>query len=92
MVRGRLVERQRRRQRARWTNGNGPTCSDPYADPIVKSYPRCPNNLFQYHHQPFNYYAAFDPSTPAGLANRRAHLKDEQEFIQLANASGERCR
>src|SRR5258707_9342893 len=26
-----------------WTNGNGPTCSDPYADPIVSSYPRRPN-------------------------------------------------
>ena len=74
-----------------WTNGNGPTCSDPYADPIVSSYPRCPNNVFQYHHQPFNYYAAFNPSTASGLANRTAHLKDEQEFIQLANASATDC-
>jgi acid phosphatase len=74
-----------------WTNGNGPTCSDPYADPLVSSYPRCPNNVFQYHHQPFNYYAAFNPSTASGLANRTAHLKDEQEFIQLANGSGKDC-
>jgi phospholipase C len=74
-----------------WTNGPGPTCSDPNADPIVSSYPRCPNNLFQYHHQPFNYYAAFDPSTAAGLANRQAHLKDEQEFIQAAQASSKTC-
>src|SRR3989442_1630282 len=36
--------------------------------------------------------AAFDPSTPAGLANRRAHLKDEQEFIQLAQASDKQCQ
>jgi acid phosphatase len=31
---------------------------------------------FQYHHQPFNYFAAFDPSTPDGRANRAAHLLD----------------
>ena len=31
---------------------------------------------FQYHHQPFNYFAAFDPSTQAGAANRAAHLLD----------------
>ncbi|MDR3533438.1 MAG: alkaline phosphatase family protein, partial [Rhodopila sp.] len=31
---------------------------------------------FQYHHQPFNYFAAFDPATPEGKANRAAHLLD----------------
>ncbi len=31
---------------------------------------------FQYHHQPFNYFAAFDPATPQGKANRAAHLLD----------------
>jgi acid phosphatase len=31
---------------------------------------------FQYHHQPFNYFAAFDPATPQGRANRAAHLLD----------------
>ncbi len=31
---------------------------------------------FQYHHQPFNYFAAFDPATPEGKANREAHLLD----------------
>lgn len=31
---------------------------------------------FVYHHQPFNYFAAFDPATPAGAANRAAHLLD----------------
>jgi phospholipase C len=76
-----------------WTNGNGPTCSDPNVDPSpgIAVFPYCPSNVFQYHHQPFNYYAAFDPSTPAGLANRQAHLKDEQEFIQLAEASSSDC-
>ena len=34
------------------------------------------NPNFQYHHQPFNYFQAFDPGTPAGAANRAAHLKD----------------
>jgi acid phosphatase len=31
---------------------------------------------FQYHHQPFNYFTAFDPATPEGKANRAAHLLD----------------
>jgi acid phosphatase len=31
---------------------------------------------FQFHHQPFNFFAAFDPSTTAGLAERTAHLAD----------------
>lgn len=34
------------------------------------------NPNFQYHHQPFNYFVAFDPSTPEGKANRTAHLLD----------------
>jgi phospholipase C len=34
------------------------------------------NPNFQYHHQPFNFFAAFDPSTTAGAANRAAHLLD----------------
>ena len=34
------------------------------------------NPNFQYHHQPFNYFHVFDPSTPQGAANRAAHLKD----------------
>lgn len=34
------------------------------------------NPNFQYHHQPFNYFAAFDPATAAGAANRTAHLRD----------------
>jgi acid phosphatase len=57
----------------------------------VAAWPICPNNLFQYHHQPFNYFAAFDRSTAAGLANRQMHLRDEQEFIELAKGSGKQC-
>jgi acid phosphatase len=77
-----------------WTNGNGPTCSDPNVDPSagIAVYPNCPSNLFQYHHQPFNYFKAFDPGTAAGLANRQAHLKDEAEFIQKAQASATDCQ
>ena len=43
----------------------------PFAPGASKASPN-----FQYHHQPFNYYAAFDPSTTAGRANRDAHLLD----------------
>jgi acid phosphatase len=79
-----------------WTNGAGPSptptgCSDPNVDPGVSHWPECPDNLFQYHHQPFNYYAAFSTQTAAGLANRAAHLRDEQEFIQDATSSQSKC-
>lgn len=40
---------------------------------------------FQTHHQPFNYYAAFDPVTHA--ADRAAHLKDYDDLVSDA-ASG----
>jgi acid phosphatase len=74
-----------------WTNGTGPSCSDPNHDPANSSYPRCPDALFQYHHQPLNYFKAFDPSTPAGAANRAAHLLDEEDFIAAANGSSKSC-
>jgi acid phosphatase len=79
-----------------WTNGTAASatttgCSDPNVDPTVAAWPRCPDNLFQYHHQPFNYYTPFTTATPAGLANRAAHLRDEQEFIQLAQDSKKSC-
>jgi acid phosphatase len=69
-----------------WTNGNGPTCADP--NTITGAvFPNCPDKLFQFHHQPFNYYASFAPGTPA----RAAHLRDEEEFLQLARSSGKSC-
>jgi phospholipase C len=75
-----------------WTNGNDPNagCTDPRAAPNP-AFPYCPDSTFQFHHQPFNYYAPFDPSTPAGLANRQAHLKDEAEFIQRIQSSTKGC-
>src|SRR3954447_9508901 len=64
---------------AGWTNGTGTTCANPSSKPNP-AFPYCPNKNFQYHHQPFNYYTAFDPTTAAGAANRAAHLLDEADF------------
>jgi acid phosphatase len=36
---------------------------------------------FQPHHQPFNYFARFDPTTAAGAAERVGHLKDYSDFV-----------
>jgi acid phosphatase len=51
-------------------------------------WPNCPDKLFQYHHQPLNYFATFAP----GTAMRRDHLRDEQEFMSLAQGSDKRCK
>jgi acid phosphatase len=66
-----------------WTNGTGPTCSSPTHDqsPTFK-YPKCPDNVFQYHHQPFVYFSNYAPGTPG-----RAHLQDEQAFLGLLDDS-----
>jgi acid phosphatase len=69
-----------------WTNGTGPTCSDPNAASNA-TFPNCPDKLFQYHHQPLNYFASFAPGTAA----RQAHLRDEDEFIDAANGSRRHC-
>jgi acid phosphatase len=69
-----------------WSNGTGPTCSDP--NTIAGAvFPNCPDKLFQFHHQPFNYYASFAPGTAA----RAAHLRDEREFLKLARSSNKAC-
>ncbi|HEU4329855.1 MAG TPA: alkaline phosphatase family protein, partial [Lapillicoccus sp.] len=39
-----------------------------------------PGPLFQYHHQPFNYFANYAPGQPG-----RSHLQDETTFIAAAN-------
>jgi phospholipase C len=67
-----------------WTNGNGPTCSDPNAF-ATAVYPNCPDKLFQFHHQPFNYFSNYAPGTAA----RAAHLRDEQEFTDAASSSSQ---
>jgi phospholipase C len=71
-----------------WTNGDGPTCTDPQTFPGAGTgspavFPNCPNALFQFHHQPFNYFFNFRPGTFA----RQEHLRDEAEFMQLAQSS-----
>jgi acid phosphatase len=35
---------------------------------------------FQFHHQPFNYYAKFDPTNGTSASYRSAHLKDETDL------------
>ena len=65
-----------------WTNGTTPgTCTDP--DTVAGAvYPNCADKLFQFHHQPFAYFANYAPGTAA----RAAHLRDEQEFIAAARS------
>ena len=36
--------------------------------------------MFAYHHQPFAYFARFDPSTARGRAERRIHLRDGSDL------------
>jgi acid phosphatase len=74
-----------------WTNGAGPLCSDPNTNPAANTlgtFPNCPDKLFQFHHQAFNFYAAYAPGTDA----RRQHLRDEFEFLTLAKDSTDRCK
>jgi len=72
-----------------WTNGTGPTCSDPntISSPVPATFPNCPDKLFQFHHQPFGYYANYAAGTPG----RAAHLRDEAEFLELAGSSDKSC-
>jgi phospholipase C len=65
-----------------WTNGTTPgTCTDP-GTAGGATYPYCAGALFQFHHQPFDYFAAYAPGTAA----RAAHLRDEVEFQAAARA------
>jgi len=43
-----------------------------------------PDSLFQFHHQPFIYFANYADGTQA----KADHLRDEQEFIALAQSGG----
>ena len=53
----------------------GLTVTDPRAHQVIGT-AKPGHRDFETHHQPFNYYARFDPTTPAGAAERAAHLKD----------------
>jgi phospholipase C len=68
-----------------YTNGAGPSCTAPDTIP-GSTYPACPSNFFQFHHQPFNYFANYAPGTPG-----RAHLQDEAAFTQLVGSSSKTC-
>lgn len=74
-----------------WSNGRGPACSDPRTIQGA-TFPNCPDTWFQFHHQPFNYFASFSTQSKAGLKNRKAHLRDEIEFIDLAQTSKSECK
>jgi acid phosphatase len=74
-----------------WSNGTGPNCADP-SSLQGATFPNCPDSLFQFHHQPFNYFATFDPSTKLGASLRNKFLRDEQEFINLAQSSKSTCK
>jgi acid phosphatase len=70
-----------------WTNGPGPTCSDPNHDTNpAYVYPKCPDFAFQFHHQPFAYFANYIPG-----ASGRSHLRDEVAFENAARSSTEDC-
>jgi acid phosphatase len=61
-------------QTARATNPAGWVGSD-YANVGLQDNGQ-PFVNFQFHHQPFNYFKRFDPTTPDGQAQRGEHLKD----------------
>jgi acid phosphatase len=61
-----------------WTNGTGPApatetnptpCPDPDAFAAAR-WPNCPDKLFQFHHQPLNYFASFAPSRSSSTRRR----------------------
>jgi phospholipase C len=66
-----------------YTNGSGPNCADTANTINNATWPYCADKLFQFHHQPYNYFANYAPGTEA----RAAHLRDEKDFLHLANSS-----
>ena len=68
---------------AGWTNGpvntSSGTCVAPTGETLAANvvFPNCPDALFQFHHQPFGYFANFAD----GTQGRVDHLKDEQQFM-----------
>jgi acid phosphatase len=85
-----------------WTNGTGPVArgTNPNGCPDARTkatntWPFCADSLFQYHHQPFNYYAPYARSGDNGAGTapraRMRHLRDEAEFLRAARASTDRC-
>jgi phospholipase C len=77
-----------------WSNANGdvgaPGWTGKWCTEREKIH--CPHFRFQFHHQPFNYYKAFDQKTDAGKKNRIAHLRDSAEFRNLIDQSAATCQ
>ena len=72
-----------------WTNGNGPTCSDPNGpvggapadgDGLHAGWPYCPHFSYQQHHYPFAYYTRYNTASGPD----RVHLQDEEDFFWAA--------
>ena len=71
-----------------WSNGNGPKCSgETFSN---ATFPYCPDLLFQFHHQPFNYYDKYksvpDDKGQETNQERMKHLKDEADFLAAVKA------
>jgi phospholipase C len=59
----------------RWWTRTG--CRTTTADPntfATAVFPNCPDKLFQFHHQSFNYYASFAPGTAAARPSGQHRL------------------
>jgi len=69
-----------------WTQVGTGSCTDAESFPNP-TYPYCPNKVFQFHHQPFNYYANY-----AEGGTGRNHLQDEKAFSNLVGSSTQNCK
>ena len=69
-----------------WTQMGTGSCTDAESFPNP-TYPYCPNKVFQFHHQPFNYYANY-----AEGGTGRNHLQDEKAFSNLVGSSTQNCK
>jgi acid phosphatase len=69
-----------------WNEATKSTTSVPYSQPPAggKTTPPPVAPTFQFHHQPFNYYAGLDPVTHREA--RGAHLKDYTDLLAQAKA------
>jgi acid phosphatase len=78
--------------KARATDGTHCADVDPKAVDKVSPgavYPYCFDSSFQFHHQPFDYFATYGKDAQGNdLPARAAHLRDEAEFIDSAKKGG----
>ena len=88
MVLGRLVNAVGNTTGRGWTNGidaGHVRRSEPRSAPTRRTR-SARTSLFQYHHQPFNYFANYAPGTPG-----RTHLQDEADFSAAQRRSSKGC-